>query len=148
MYTPNLQHLDLSYNSFKTIPHQISLLKHLKSLNLAHNYLINIDGLTSPHLRTLNLESNRISSINLPQLINYINLSSNKFKSLLNIHAGSSIETFKIGNNLITEIPKGYLNKFTSLKTFDAQGNELCSVAMILIQNLFIRHIFVKNMSF
>lgn len=144
-FTPiasTLAHLDLSYNFLRSIPKQaLSTLAQLQTLNLANNHIIDIgeDSIApaSPilsTLHTLNLESNELTTVQLPafQNLTFISFNNNRLSFLSHAMFSAldeaTIEELRFEYNEISFIDTDTFSGFAALKSLDISGNRLARI--------------------
>ncbi|XP_027930231.1 receptor-like protein 56 [Vigna unguiculata] len=132
----NLQFLGLSRNSFsKKVFSSLSGLRHLKSLDISGNDLegsLNISGLTSSNLETLDFSRNHITNFVENQdwsglkMLKELNISYNKFKGPLQPYFAdfSSLRKLDLSNNHFTGNIGSSLASLTSLEYLGFEGNQ------------------------
>lgn len=154
-----LAHLDLSYNFLHSIPKQaLATLTQLQTLNLANNHIIDIskDSIapTSPilsSLHTLNLESNKLTTVQLPAFQNLSFISFNNNRLSLLSHAmfsainEAAIEELSFEYNEITFIDADTFTGFTALKSLDISGNRLARIKPDILNTVCLESLYIAR---
>ncbi|KAF2462576.1 L domain-like protein [Lindgomyces ingoldianus] len=149
-----LEVLELQNNKLTELPSEIRELAHLRSLNVSDNQLRQLptelftsvpiieliasknvfsgsffDVDTVPHLQTLQIRNNSISSlcengtVLLPAL-KTLDITANRLSALPDISSWTSLTTLLVGENKLTTLPEGFLS-LQKLRTADFTANDL-----------------------
>lgn len=126
-YFTGLKNLDLTDNSFTTIPDEISQLTNLESLEITRNTKLttigDLSGLTK--LTSLKIVNNPFlaalpSSINkLTHLTGTLALNGNSFTTLPDMSALQGITTLDLNNNRLTDVSQAGIEKLVNLTTLN-----------------------------
>lgn len=134
----NVKKLDLSYNplSEEAIKNLLSEPKTIRELNLAGTNLTTITSLETPFLQSLNLSSNKISTINeeifdRASLLETLDLSNNQmknFKTLAMVWPKLPLlQSLNLSNNPFDTIVQGDFDNLEMLKSLSIHSLEKCS---------------------
>lgn len=154
-----LAHLDLSYNILYSIPSKaLSKLTNLRTLNLANNHIISIDVDSiipaSPvlaTLHTLNLESNKLATVQLPAFQNLVFISFNNNRlsyidpTVFSAINKASIEELRFEYNEITFIDPDSFTGFIALKSLDISGNRLAKIKPDILHSVCLDSVYLAR---
>ncbi len=131
-YTPNLQHLDLSYNSISNIA-PVGELTQLTELHLGLNEISDISPLANlPHLKILELFSNRIEDISVltnMQELELLNLRANRVNNIQPLANLTQLNWLSLENNQLDNVEA--LASLTQLKELYVNGNKLTDLSVL-----------------
>jgi Leucine-rich repeat (LRR) protein len=133
----HLTYLNLSYNALTSYPESINKLIKLTSLNLSHNQITVLSGVSSSFglpltkLMSLNLSHNMIYSIpddfflGLNELTS-IDLSYNKLASIPNLvfYNLAHLTTINLSHNMLKTLPTFLKNSLPQVTSLDLSNNE------------------------
>nr|AMN88574.1 TLR2 [Tupaia chinensis] len=125
----NLTSLDVSKNSFHSMPETCRWPEKLERLNLSSTRLRGVTPCLPRTLAVLDLSDNELTafSLLLPQL-RELYISKNKLKMLPAASAFPSLLVMKVSRNTITAFSKEQLDSFRQLQTLEAGDNSfICS---------------------
>ncbi|XP_077878118.1 toll-like receptor 2 [Ictidomys tridecemlineatus] len=125
----NLTHLDVSKNSFHSMPEACQWPQKMKYLNLSSTRIHRVTNCIPRTLEILDVSNNNLDSfsLNLPQL-KELYISRNKLKMLPDASSLPMLLVMNISRNTINTFSKEQLDSFHRLKTLEAGGNNLiCS---------------------
>lgn len=136
--TRQLQYMDVSHNLLVQLPPNLFGMKHLKTLDLTHNRLKNlqVETLSSlDSLRELKLASNFIQELNQGafnglQHLRALHLDSNELEVVEAnaIRALPALKSLRMSRNKLKEIPNFAFNNLPSLQTAELQDNQIRNI--------------------
>lgn len=124
-----LSNLNIGSNNFRILPQEITYCP-LKSLSIANNQLLDIDGIEnfSETLVKLDLSSNKLDNLNTDfrafSSLRNVNLSSNELNKFPRSLILSNLKTLNLSSNNISIIP-AEIEKFESLVELDLSYNNI-----------------------
>ena len=125
---PHLREIDLGFNQLQEINY-LEKLKFVIQLNLENNLINDIKFLmmsdSFPYLKKLNLQGNKVTAlltINLPNLV-HVNLNNNKIISIDDFQGHAKIQVLELRKNKLTSL-KGLAN-LASLRELYLADNQL-----------------------
>lgn len=128
-----LKDLDLSFNYLEEIDDAIRLMPNLHKLNLNHNKLSTVQGLTQlPHLSHLYLAANTFYSVEdlhvrLGNIV-HLDLSENHISSLLGFSRLFSLERLELASNAVTDVDEArHLSSLPCLEALTLTGNPVAT---------------------
>ncbi|KAM5255734.1 toll-like receptor 2 [Ctenodactylus gundi] len=134
----NLTDLDISKNSFHSMPDICHWPEKLRYLNLSGTRVHSLTHCIPQTLEILDVSNNNLHSLSviLPQL-KELYISRNKLKTLPEAFSLPMLQVLKISSNIINSFSKEQLDSFHKLKSLDAGGNNfICSCDFLsFIQN-------------
>ncbi|XP_057584290.1 toll-like receptor 2 [Hippopotamus amphibius kiboko] len=125
----NLTNLDISRNSFHSMPETCQWPGRMKYLNLSSTRIHNVTRCIPQTLEVLDISNNNLDafSLVLPQL-KELYISRNKLKTLPEASCLPVLLVLRISRNIINTFSKEQLDSFQKLKTLEAGGNNfICS---------------------
>uniref|UniRef100_A0A8D2D7M8 Toll-like receptor 2 n=1 Tax=Sciurus vulgaris TaxID=55149 RepID=A0A8D2D7M8_SCIVU len=125
----NLTNLDVSKNSFHSMPEACQWPQKMKYLNLSSTRIHTLTNCIPQTLEILDVSNNNLNSFSLvlPQL-KELHISRNKLKSLPDASSLPTLLVMKISRNTINTFSKAQLDSFHRLKALEAGGNNfICS---------------------
>lgn len=125
----NLTNLDVSKNSFHSMPEACRWPEKMKYLNLSSTRIHSLTNCIPRTLEILDVSNNNINSFSLilPQL-KELYISRNKLKILPDASSLPTLLVMKISQNTINTFSQEQLDSFHRLKTLEAGGNNfICS---------------------
>lgn len=125
----NLTNLDVSKNSFHSMPEACRWPAKMTYLNLSSTRIHSVTNCIPQTLEILDVSNNNLDSFSLilPQL-RELHISRNKLKSLPDASSLPMLLVMKISRNAINTFSKEQIDSFHRLKTLEAGGNNLiCS---------------------
>nr|AGR82464.1 toll-like receptor 2 [Pan troglodytes troglodytes]AGR82478.1 toll-like receptor 2 [Pan troglodytes troglodytes]AGR82482.1 toll-like receptor 2 [Pan troglodytes troglodytes]AGR82486.1 toll-like receptor 2 [Pan troglodytes troglodytes] len=125
----NLTNVDISKNSFHSMPETCQWPEKMKYLNLSSTRIHSVTSCIPKTLEILDVSNNNLNlfSLNLPQL-KELYISRNKLMTLPDASLLPMLLVLKISRNAITTFSKEQLDSFHTLKTLEAGGNNfICS---------------------
>ncbi|KAL2780988.1 toll-like receptor 2 precursor [Daubentonia madagascariensis] len=125
----NLTDLDISKNSFHSMPETCQWPEKMKYLNLSNTRIHNLTYCIPQTLEILDVSNNNLNSfsVTLPQL-KELYISKNKLKTLPDASFLPTLLLLNISTNTINTFSKEQLDSFHKLKTLEAGGNTfICS---------------------
>ncbi|XP_053439202.1 toll-like receptor 2 [Nycticebus coucang] len=125
----NLSDLDVSKNSFRSMPKTCQWPEKMKYLNLSHTRIQDLTNCIPQTLEILDVSNNNLDSFSLTlPLLKELYISKNKLKTLPDATFLPALLVLNIGSNTINTFSKEQLNSFHELKTLEAGGNNfICS---------------------
>uniref|UniRef100_A0A8C3WRB0 Toll-like receptor 2 n=1 Tax=Catagonus wagneri TaxID=51154 RepID=A0A8C3WRB0_9CETA len=125
----NLTHLDISKNSFQTMPETCQWPEKIKYLNLSSTRIDSLTSCLPQTLEILDVSNNDLNSfpLILPQL-RELHISRNKLKTLPDAYLVPVLSVLRIRRNTIHAFTQEQLESFQKLKILEAGGNNfICS---------------------
>ncbi|XP_074085202.1 toll-like receptor 2 [Macrotis lagotis] len=125
----NLTHLDISKNSFDSVPENCQWPRKLKYLNISSTKTYRVTSCIPQTLEILDISNNQLSdfTLHLPHL-KELYLSRNKLKTLPDAANLPHLMAMRINQNTVLSFSKAQLESFHSLESLAAGGNNfICS---------------------
>nr|XP_004655930.2 toll-like receptor 2 [Jaculus jaculus] len=129
----NLTDLDISKNSFQSMPETCQWPEKMRSLNLSGTRISRLTPCIPRTLRVLDVSSNNLNSfsLDLPWL-QELYISGNKLKTLPDASSLPGLLVLKISRNSINTFSKEQLDSFQNLEILEAGGNSyICSCELL-----------------
>ncbi|XP_047423208.1 toll-like receptor 2 [Sciurus carolinensis] len=125
----NLTNLDISKNSFHSMPEACQWPKKMKYLNLSSTQIHTLTNCIPQTLEILDVSNNNLNSFSLVLTgLKELYISRNKLKSLPDASSLPTLLVMKISRNTINTFSKAQLDSFHRLKALEAGGNNfICS---------------------
>ncbi|XP_074085204.1 LOW QUALITY PROTEIN: toll-like receptor 2 [Macrotis lagotis] len=124
-----LTHLDISKNSFDSVPENCQWPRKLKYLNVSSTKIYRVTSCIPQTLEILDISNNQLSdfTLHLPHL-KELYLSRNKLKTLPDAANLPHLMAMRINQNTVLSFSKAQLESFHSLESLAAGGNNfICS---------------------
>ncbi|KAM8971387.1 toll-like receptor 2 [Sarcophilus harrisii] len=124
-----LTHLDLSKNSFDSMPDRCQWPRKLKYLNISRTKTYMVTSCIPQTLEILDISNNQLSDfhLNLPHL-KELDLSGNKLKTLPDAANFPNLVVMNISQNTVHSFSKAQLESFQMMESLAAGGNNfICS---------------------
>ncbi|XP_030592721.1 toll-like receptor 2 [Archocentrus centrarchus] len=145
----NLENLDISGNSFNSMPLTCNWPASLKFLNLSSTSLPEVTSCLPRSLQILDLSKNKLTVFNVElPLLKELYLSGNKIGNLPNGHSHPNLAVLSIRDNELGKFSSNNLHDYQRLRVLEAGGNPyICSCDFVdfMTNNLINHEVVVRD---